>query len=295
MKKSKFEGVIPPILTPFDAHGQVDKAVLRQLVDFWAGHVQGFYACGTYGSGPMMTEEQRRETLETVIAQNRGRVFVIAHVGAASTDLAVSLAKHAEIVGADAVAAVPPYYYGHTDDAIMRHFSALVEAVSIPVYAYDNPKCARNTFMPPLLQRLAQVGVQGLKDSSFDILRIYAHMRALQDTDFDFIIGTEALLLPAFVMGVRGCVSGLANCLPELMVELYQASVAMDLNRARELQMKVLTARDIMHYGPAIEVSHAILQLRGIESGWPKRPFQRLDEVTVDRVRNALVSLDLLA
>lgn len=295
MKKSNFEGIIPPIITPFDERGEIDKGVLRQLVDFWAGHVQGFYACGTYGSGPMMTEEQRRQVLETVVAQNRGRVFVIAHVGAASTDLAVSLAKHAEAVGADAVAAVPPYYYGHTDDAIIRHFDALVEAVAIPVYAYDNPKCARNTFMPPLLQRMAQAGVRGLKDSSFDILRIYAHMRALQDRSFDFIIGTEALLLPAFVMGVRGCVSGLANCLPELMVELYKACLATDLSRARELQMKVLTARDIMHYGPAIEVSHAILQLRGIESGWPKRPFQRLDEAVVKRVHDALLSLDLLA
>ncbi len=295
MEKSNFEGIIPPIITPFDARGEIDTGVLRQLVDFWAGHVQGFYACGTYGSGPMMTEGQHRQVLQTVVAQNRDRAFVIAHVGAASTDLAVSLAKQAEAVGADAVAAVPPYYYGHTDDAIIRYFDALVEAVAIPVYAYDNPKCARNTFMPPLLQRMAQAGVQGLKDSSFDILRIYAHMRALQDRNFDFIIGTEALLLPTFVMGVRGCVSGLANCLPELMVELYQACLAMDLDRARELQMKVLTARDIMHYGPTIEVSHAILRLRGIESGWPKRPFQRLDEATVKRVHDALLSLDLLA
>jgi 4-hydroxy-tetrahydrodipicolinate synthase len=294
MKRRHFEGIIPPIITPFDAQGEVAESTLRGLVDFWAPHVQGFYACGTYGSGPMMTEEQRQCAAEIVIKQANKRVPVIIHVGAAGTDSAVALARHAESAGAEAVAAVPPYYYAHSDDAILRHFEALVQAVSIPVYAYDNPKCARNTFLPPLLSRLAKSGVHGLKDSSFDILRIYAHMRALQGTNFDFIIGTEALFLPAFIMGVRGCVSGLAICLPELMGELYQACVAMDMEKARELQMKVLVARDIMHFGQPIEVVHAILGLRGIDSGLPKRPFQLLDKAVTQRVRDALHELGAL-
>ncbi len=294
MKDKHFEGIIPPIITPFDAQGEVNEALLRNLVDFWASHVQGFYVCGTYGSGPLMTEAQRRQVIHIVVDQSRDRVPVIGHVGAPSTDTSVALAQHAESAGATAVAAVPPYYYGHTDDAIVRHFEALVEAVSIPVYAYDNPKCARNTFLPPLLTRLAAAGVRGLKDSSFDILRIYAHMRTLQDGNFDLIIGTEALLLPAFVMGVRGCVSGLAICLPEIMQELYDACVAMDMKKARQLQMTVLQARDIMHFGAAIECVHAILGMRGIESGLPKRPFRPLDEQNSERIHEALLELGVL-
>jgi dihydrodipicolinate synthase/N-acetylneuraminate lyase len=141
---------------------------------------------------------------------------------------------------------------------------------------------------------MREAGVAGLKDSSFDILRIYAHIRALEGIDFDLIIGTEALLTPAFVMGVRACVSGLAIALPEVMGELYQALLANDLEKARGLQLQVLEARDIMHFAPTISVVHAILEMRGIESGLPKRPFGRLDPSTSKRVQEVLQKLGLL-
>jgi len=102
--------------------------------------VQGFYPCGTYGSGPLLSVEERKRVAEVVIDEVNGRVPVIMHVGGASTRSVVELAKHAEKAGATAVAAVPPIYYGFKEPEVERHFKALVEAVSIPVFVYNNPK-----------------------------------------------------------------------------------------------------------------------------------------------------------
>jgi len=107
--KAKISGIIPPLLTAFDKNG-VDK-------------VQGFYPCGTYGSGPLMNVEERKRVAEVVIDEVNGRVPVIMHVGGASTRSVVELAKHAEKAGATAVASVPPIYYGFKEAEVERHLS----------------------------------------------------------------------------------------------------------------------------------------------------------------------------
>ncbi len=101
----RFSGIIPPIITCFDKEGRFDPIRQREIVRFLSQYVQGFYPCGTYGSGPLMSLEERKKVAETVIKE-KGNTFVIVHVGAASTADAVDLARHAEAAGADAVGAI---------------------------------------------------------------------------------------------------------------------------------------------------------------------------------------------
>ena len=274
MQQFYVEGVIPPMITPFDEDGNLHEAALRRLIDFLAQRVQALYPIGTYGSGPAMTFSERQRAAEIIVEQVNGRIPVIMHVGCVDTKSTVALARHAEKVGANAVASIAPFYYEHNERAIEYHFQKLIEAVSLPVFAYNNPKLSRNSISPTLLAKLAEQGLAGIKDSSFDVLVYYAYLRMVKKPNFIFIIGTEALALPALMVGGSACVAGLANALPELVVDLYKACRSKDLQAAAALQQKTLVVREIMHLAPiAISGIHAILQMRGIDAGRPRPPI----------------------
>ena len=124
----EFTGIIPPALTCFTKDGKFDEATQREVIRFQAQHVQGFYPCGTYGSGPLMTVEERKQVAKVVV-EEKGKAKVIVHVGAVSTAQAVELARHAEEIGADAVGAIPPYYYKYPEQHLLDHYRALIKAV----------------------------------------------------------------------------------------------------------------------------------------------------------------------
>ena len=270
------KGIIPPLTTPFTVNGNVYEAGLRRLVEFQVKKgVHGLFICGTYGSGPIMTTEQRKKVHEIVVDQTKGRITVIAHVGTTSTAQSIELARHAEAVGADYVASVSPYYHRHDERAVVQYFRALAKAVDLPVYVYNNPKASGVTITPSFLHHLAEVGIRGIKDSGFSFIELTHFMLALEDKpDFRFIVGTEALALPAWMVGAKGSVSGLANAFPELMVKLWDVFQAGQYKEAARLQMQVNRARQILHIPTSTNAAcYAILKERGIDVGHPKLPI----------------------
>ena len=269
----KITGVIPPLLTGFDENGNYDAAAQKEITEFLVDKVQGFYICGTYGSGPLMTADERKQVTEDVVKQVNGRIPVISHVGGCSTRSVVDLAIHAEKIGADAVAAVPPIYYGFAEDAVLRHFEALRAAVSIPVFVYNNPKTTGVSVTGSMLAKLVDIGVDGIKDSSFNIIVFWSQLWAVTKPGFIPVIGTEALILPAVSMGAQAAVCGLANAIPEPVVELFRAVEAKDLALAAQLQEKVSKMRDTMHLGPTLPMIQAVLNERGVNAGFPRLPF----------------------
>ncbi len=270
------KGIIPPLTTPFTESGDVYEQGLRRLVDFQIEKgVHGLFICGTYGSGPIMTVQERKQVHEIVVDQADGRITVIAHVGTASTAQSVELAQHAESVGADYVASVSPYYHRHDERAVVEFFHTLVRAVELPVYVYNNPKASGVTITPSFLHHLADVGVQGIKDSGFSLIELTHFMLALQDVPgFRFIVGTEALALPAFLVGAKGSVAGLANAFPELVVKLWDLFQAGSYEEAVQVQMQVIRARQILHIPSSTNAAcYAVLHERGIDVGYPKAPI----------------------
>jgi len=279
----KIHGIIPPMITAFDKSGRFDEKAQREVVSFLVDKVQGFYPCGTYGSGPLMSVEERKRVAEVVIDETAGRIPVIMHVGGASTASVVELAKHAEKTGATAVAAVPPIYYGFKEPEVERHFKAMLDAVSVPVFVYNNPKTTGVAISADFLNRLAQMGISGVKDSSFDILVFYAYLRTITKEGFIPIMGTEALILPAVAMGAHGSVSGLANAFPELVVELFNEVKQGHMEKARSLQTTVSAMREAMHFAPTVPMIQACLRKRGINAGYPRLPFVVPEETLLNK------------
>jgi N-acetylneuraminate lyase/4-hydroxy-tetrahydrodipicolinate synthase len=279
--QEKIKGIIPPLTTPFTKDGQVYESGLRELIEFQVqAGTHGVFICGTYGSGPIMTVAQRKQVAEIVVDQNKGRLAVIAHVGTASTEQSVELAQHAERIGCDLVSAISPYYHRHDERTVVHFFDTLVKSVDLPVWVYNNPKCSGVTITPSFLAHLADVGVQGIKDSGFSFIELTHFLLALQDKpDFRFVAGTEALALPAWQIGARGSVSGLANCIPEIMVELWNLYQAGDFDRGYRLQLKVNRARQVLHIPSSTNAAcYAVLHERGIDAGYPKAPILPVQE-----------------
>ncbi len=290
----RFKGVIPPVLTAFTEEGSVDREATRDIVRFLKDRVQGLFVCGTYGSGPLLESEEKKMVIDTVMEEVQGKIPVIAQVGSTYTSAAVDVAKFAEKAGVLAVASVAPYYYSHSEADIIDYFAKLVDSVSVPVYVYNNPKTVGYPISPSLLKKLYDVGVRGLKDSSFSLVNFFEFIDTLGEEDFEFIIGTEALVVGAYALGARGIISGVANALPEFVVDLYNACEAGDMKKASELQLLVLRLRKLLHISSSISVAHAILKLRGINAGFPRHPFEPLSRDKEEVLKRELKKLGIL-
>jgi len=284
-------GVIPPLITPFKVDGGLDIDALREILKFICKYVDGLFVCGTYGSGPMMSIGERKRVVEEVMNNVSGRVEVIVHVGATNTQSAVDLARHAQDVGAARVASVPPYYYRYRDEYVIEYFKHLVDAVDVPVYLYNNPGTVGYAISPQLLSKLEGVGVRGVKDSSFDVLNFMNYKRVCSE-GFDVVAGTEALMLPLYVLGARAFIAGMSNYLPELVRELFKCLEEGRWMEAEKLQYRVVEVREIVHSaGASIVGVHTILNLRGIRSGYPRSPFKMPSSEKVKEIKSKLLDL----
>ena len=294
MSTQQFSGIIPPVITSFDRQGNIDEKTMRKLTRWLSGHVQGFYPCGTYGSGPLMTTEERK-LVARIVNEEKGDAFAIIHVGAITTTETIELAKHAEEVGSEAVGAIPPYYYHYTQAQLIDHYKALIDSVNIPVFLYNNPDLSNNPVTPQTLKTLADYGLAGVKDSAFDLVNFYNYKLAVTKPDFKFIIGTEAVASGALDAGACGVIAGLANCFPEFMQDFYETWKAKDPLATGKKQLAVLNARNIIKMDQTLTMIYAILKMRGIDPGYPRSPFKEISKEIEDKARKMIDEQGILA
>jgi len=289
-----FKGIIPPVLTTFDSEGNIDEKRYLNLIDFLSKKVHGLFVCGTYGGGPLMTVDERKKVTELAIKGAVDRVPEIAHIGSSNPNDIFELAKHAEHSGAKAVATVVPFYFPYSQADIVRFFKKLIESTALPVFIYNNPKTTGVTIDIETLKKLKDVGLYGIKDSTFDLLYFYGVKFNMDMDEFCYISGTEAFIMPSIPLGADAAICGLANALPEPVLELYEKSIEGDYEKALELQLRVNKLRDIQHYAQSIPAIHAMLKMRGIDSGYPRHPYSLVSDSVYRKIENALKEMNAL-
>jgi 4-hydroxy-tetrahydrodipicolinate synthase len=290
----KVRGLFAAIITPFDEEGRVDTDALAGLVRFQVSHgTEGLYPCGSTGLGPMLKVDERKRIAETVVNSAAGKIPVVVQVGCADTASTIELAKHAEKVGAYAVASLTPYYYKPGEAAVVRHFEAVSKSTGIPLLAYNIPQFTGNNLAPGTVASMAKSGViAGIKDSSRDLLHLQDLIDAVPD-GFVVMNGTEEYGLHAIMSGASGLVSGGASALPELFKSLVAAQRNGDYKAAMAAQRTVLKFKDLVKAGP-ISAYYAILRARGVECGEPRPPFLPLGDAQAKAVVSGLKGLNLL-
>jgi 4-hydroxy-tetrahydrodipicolinate synthase len=227
-----FHGVLPALITPFTADGAaIDPAALAAIVErqIDAG-VGGLVPGGSTGEFTTLTNAERRQLIELTVAAADGRVPVVAGTGALSTRETVELSVHAERSGATAVMVVPPFYEAPGWRELQAHYTAVADAIDIPIMYYNLPSA---TGVHLTAEQLRALPIACLKDTGGDAS---AATELIQSDGPTLLNGYDTQTFAALAAGVRAVVWGVASIAPEPCVALHRLLIEdLDLAGAREL------------------------------------------------------------
>lgn len=289
----KVRGLFTALLTPFERSGRVDLDRLGSLVNFQISKgVDGIYACGSTGLGPLLSIEERQAIAETVISYAGGKVPAVVQVGCADTPSTIKLARHAEKAGAYAIASLTPFYYKPGEAATIKHFESVASSVNLPLFAYNIPQFTGNNLLPKTVASLANKGtIAGVKDSHKDVMHLLELLDAVPE-GFVVMTGAEEFALFAIMMGADGVVSGGANAYPELFHSLVSAFRAKDFAACSAAQKEILAFKDAAR-GIPLSPYYEILSARGHDCGVPRAPFLPLKKGAREQLLMRLRKLGL--
>ena len=296
----KFRGIFIPLQTTFTEDGEVDFEVTVELTHFMVNDgVNGLFVLGSTGMGPVMTTKQRIETAEFVVKQVNGKVPIIMHVGTADLQTTVELARHADGLGVDAVAVVPPFYYtDHTSWEVTAHYKAVAAAINRPLFLYDNVKYSGYRFTPASVKKLKTEvpSLCGMKASYYAQAPLLEYLDVMP-ADFSVMTGNTIDLLPAAPHGLSGAIPPPTSAIPELIVALWNAIESKNYPEAIALQKKADDfGRTMMRLGGRFGRSsqREALRLRGFKvKRFPRWPSEDLTEEAKETLANALKATGL--
>ncbi|MFB6889793.1 dihydrodipicolinate synthase family protein [Kitasatospora sp. NPDC056327] len=274
---TKYTGVIPPVVTPLTADGEIDQPSLERLVGFLLdGGVTGLFALGSSSETAYLTEDQRSRVLEIVVGANAGQVPVIAGAIETTTNRVIERGTLSKMLGADAVVATAPFYTRTHDTEIERHFRMIADAVDLPLFAYDVPVCVHSKLGTELVLKLAADGVlTGIKDSSGDDVGFRRlALGAATLPGFSVLTGHEAVVDAMLLGDADGAVPGLANVDPHGYARLVASAAAGDWTSAKTEQDRltrlfemVFVAKGTSGTAAGLGAFKTALMLRGIIAG----------------------------
>ena len=293
-----FEGVFPPVVTPFKEDESIDEEKLVSFLEFLIKkRVNGLFLLGTNGEGPSLDMEEKMQIMKLSVEVVNERIPIIAGTGSISTRETIKLSKYAEKIGVDAIHVVIPYYYPLSKDGLLKHYTKLSEEVDLPILIYYIPGRTGNKMSIDTLVALSKIkNIVGIKDSSKDVTWFYNAITTIKEEreDFVFLGGSDALIYTHLVLGGDGAVSAIANVFPEMVVELYREFKKGNLKKAKEIQDKILKIRQILKKYPYLSGIKAALKLRGIDMGKLRSPLVFLDETELKNLENELKLIGVL-
>ena len=231
----KYEGIFPAFYACYDENGAVSPERVRELTRYFVEKgVDGLYVGGSSGECIYQSVEERKIVLENVMAEAKGKLVIIAHIACNNTADSQELARHAESLGVDAVAAIPPIYFKLPPYAIAKYWNDMSEAApNTDFIIYNIPQLAGVSLSVPLLKEmLKNPRVIGVKNSSMPVQDI----QMWRDAGAIVFNGPDEQLISGLVMGAIGGIGGTYGAMPELYVKLYKLVKSGELETARELQ-----------------------------------------------------------
>lgn len=268
--RNKIEGVLTAIVTPFDAEGALNLPGLARQVTRQLDAGNGIFCGGTNGEFFVLNEEEKVAVTRTCVETVSGRVPVVAHVGEISTRETLRLGKRIAALGVDAVSVITPWFVPLKQAELITHYTAIADALSVPVFLYNIPARTGNTIEPDTARMLAEhPNIIGIKDSAGSYESLSGFLNAVRNIDgFDVLNGPDSLIHQGFVDGCSTCISGLANVAPVAINAIWSRFKAGDIDGSRRAQESVTQLRTDLYsvaFSPAA-VKKA-LQIMGEDVG----------------------------
>lgn len=281
MNCQHYAGVFPALYACYDDSGAVSPARTRALARYLAGKgVQGLYVGGSSGECIYLSVSERMQTLESVMEAVGGALPVIAHVACNNTQDSCALAAHAQSLGVDAIAAIPPIYFHLPPYAVAQYWNDISQAApDTDFLLYNIPQLAGTSLTLPLLRTMRRnPRVIGVKNSSLPVQDIQL-WRDEGGPDFVVMNGPDEQFLAGLAMGATGGIGGTYGVMPELFVQIFRCFQAGRMGRAREIQNTICHIIYAMSAarGDLYAVVKEILRRRGVEIGSVRRPLPALE------------------
>ncbi len=295
MKNTIFTGAGVAIVTPMNADGSINYDELGRLIDFNIENgTDAIIICGTTGESSTMTDEEHIECIRYAVEKTAGRVPVIAGTGSNHTEYAVNLSKKAEELGADALLCVTPYYNKTSQKGLVAHFTAIANAVKIPIILYNVPSRTGTNIQPKTAYELSKVeNIVALKAASGNISQIMETAHLCQG-QLDIYSGNDDQIVPIMAIGGKGVISVLSNCVPKETHEITQLCLENKFDEATKLAFKYLPlAHALFNDVNPIPVKEA-LNIMGFKAGECRMPLIRSEEAKIEELRKALDDLGLV-
>jgi len=286
----ELKGIYPAIVTPFDKKGEFSPEAMRKIVRHQlAAGVHGFYVCGGTGEGMLLTVKERKAALETVMDEAGDGVGIIAHIGAFQTADTLTLARHASKVGVDAIAAIPPAYFFKPDTlGLVRYYTELAEASSVPILVYNIPQRTGVNMTQDLFDQLLKLPhVVGMKESSGNVYSLSLFFTGgKKPIIFE---GEDTVLLPGLMMGACGGIGATYNLWPQLFVKLWNEFQAREMDAASQTQLRINELIDaFLGKGDFFSGIKQVMAWMGLESGTGRTPNRPLTDEETTKLRQSL-------
>lgn len=292
---SIFTGAGVALVTPMNADGSVNFDKMKELIEFQiANETDALIICGTTGEASTMSDEVQVECVRFAKEVAAGRVPVIAGAGSNDTAHCIELAVACEKAGADGVLLVTPYYNKATQKGLIMHYTAIANAINIPIILYNVPGRTGCNLAPKTVAELAKVeNIVAVKEASGNLSQV-AEIAALCGPDFDIYSGNDDQILPVLSLGGKGVISVLSNVAPKETHDMVAKFLEGDVQGAIKLQLDAIELVSALFCEVNPIPVKAALNLMGYEVGSCKLPLCDMEPKNLETLRTAMTNYGLL-
>ncbi len=292
MNLDKVNGIIPPIVTPFTASGDIDEAAFRDIVKFnLKKKVHGVCVGGSSGEGHTLTVEEFARLMEITVEEVNGAIPVLAGIIANSTRDAIRRAKAISHLSVQGLQVTPVHYVFKPDEeATYAHFKALTEATNVPVIIYN--VVPWNYLSPALRVRLMPElpGVQGVKQSAGD-LKLMADLMLNVPQGCKVYSAVDALLYPSFAIGCHGTIAANPAAVPGVCIALWDAVQRGDHKLAKDIHEALLRFWNAIYADNLPANIKTSIALQGTQAGLPRMPMPNTTPAQLENIKRELANV----
>ncbi len=291
----KYKGVIPAFYACYDNQGNISPERIKNLAIYLRDKgVNGLYVGGSSGECIYQNVEERKLVLESVVEAVGKDLIIIAHIAANSTKDSIELAKHAESLNVDAIAAIPPIYFRLPEQSIEDYWADMIQATDLDFFIYNIPATTNYTLSIKQFQKMLEYeNVIGVKNSSMPIQDIYLFKK---NADGKVVVfnGPDEQYIGGRVMGADGGIGGTYGAMPELFLAIEKALKINEIELAREIQYAINNV--IFGFfeceGNMYSVIKGILRSKGIDIGEVRKPLSKITNNDVNKINKLVKQID---
>ena len=290
----KLSGILAPICTPFVNQDVSIEKVRDNMHKYRSAPLAGYFVLGSNGENKSLTEKEKLEILKTVVREKAENQMVLAGAGFESTRQTIEFSKKVADLGADFVTIVTPSYFKKrlTDEAMVRYYTEVADALPIPVVVYNAPGFTGMTISAGVIGKISQhPNIAGMKDTSKGNMSSYLEAAG---EDFGVLSGTVSTLFESMALGAIGGVVSLANAFPEPCCQLFEKYQSGDITGARELHYRLFRLNRAVSGSFGVAGVKYAMELGGFHGGDPRLPLLPITEEGKASVREAVQAAGLM-